>query len=268
MFISHKYKVIFVHVQRTGGNSIHKLFQESDPDLVETLPVTPSLKGAKHCFLTDIRDAIDGDIFNGYLKFCVARHPVTRMISWHLKLKEGRNKDDTPVKPGSGDKPLRIYIQGVKFLQRIAFLKNERVINCWRNCIKSLNYFESDSRGAFAMMGADIGYKVIKEVHKNAKNFDEFINLPKNHESGLFKRFHFNQFDYISDDGVLLADRILKFENIDSDFQRLSKEIGLEGKLPHLNKSGAKKKETCSKETKKIIFKRFEKDFKYFGYQL
>ncbi|PCI30780.1 MAG: hypothetical protein COB67_01105, partial [SAR324 cluster bacterium] len=58
MFISHKYKVIFIHIQRTGGNSIHKIFQEHDPELQESIPVHSLKKRTKHCFASDTKEAI------------------------------------------------------------------------------------------------------------------------------------------------------------------------------------------------------------------
>lgn len=48
MFISHKYQALFVHIQRTGGNSIQKIFEEADPDLIDTIAVDPAKKRTKH----------------------------------------------------------------------------------------------------------------------------------------------------------------------------------------------------------------------------
>jgi len=78
MFISHKYKVIFVHIQRTGGNSIHKIFQEFDQDLLVNLNFEPAKKRTKHCFVSDIKVLIEDDIFSNYTKFCVVRNPYDR----------------------------------------------------------------------------------------------------------------------------------------------------------------------------------------------
>ena len=89
MFISHKYKMIFIHIQRTGGYSIQKIFQKYDPDLIEIIPVEPLKKRVRHCFASDIAVAIDGDVFRSYTKFCVVRNPFDRMVSWYSMLKQG-----------------------------------------------------------------------------------------------------------------------------------------------------------------------------------
>jgi len=113
-----------------------------------------------------------------------------------------------------------------------------------------------------------VGEKVRAEVNKNANSFEEFVWLPKEHESGLFERFHMNQLDYISENGCILVDKILRFENLSDDFENFAREIGFEGKIPHANKS--KQRESYQKyyteSTKKEIFQRFKLDFEYFGY--
>ncbi|EDN71179.1 conserved hypothetical protein [Beggiatoa sp. PS] len=214
MFISHKYKVIFIHIQRTGGNSIHKAFREFDPNLLEIISIAPSKKLIRHSFISDIKMAIDSDIFKNYTKFCVVRNPYDRMLSWYFRFKHGFGKD------------------------------------------------------AITLSDKTVGDQVTNKVNKNANNFEEFVMLPKNHESGLFKRFYANQLDYISDQKLILADRILKFENLTNDFDNLAKEIGFEGSLPHINKTVGREnyRKDYNDITKSLIFKRFHKDFEYFGY--
>ncbi len=214
MFISHKYKVIFIHIQRTGGNSIHKAFREFDPNLLEIISIAPSKKLIRHCFISDIKMAIDDEIFKNYTKFCVVRNPYDRMLSWYFRFKQGFGKD------------------------------------------------------GIILSDKTVGDHVTNEVNKNAINFEEFVMLPKNHESGFFKRFYANQLDYISYQKLILADRILKFENLTNDFDNLAKEIGFEGVLPHINKTTGRDnyRKDYNDITKSLIFKRFHKDFEYFGY--
>ncbi|EDN69667.1 conserved hypothetical protein [Beggiatoa sp. PS] len=214
MFISHKYKVIFVHIQRTGGNSIHKVFQEFDRDLLVRIKLDPRKKRTRHCFTSDIKAVIDDHIFRNYTKFCVVRNPFDRMVSWYSIFKYG--------------------------------LGHDRVI----------------------MPSKTLWDEVMIEVNKNANSFEEFIMLPRNHESGLFERFYTNQLDYISDNQSILVDRILRFENLTNDFAQFAHEIGFEGKLPCVNKSKHKKdyRTYYTTKTKEIVFQRFKPDFEYFGY--
>ncbi len=87
MFISHRYKVIFIHIQRTGGNSIHRVFEEYDPDFQYRLPLDPLQKRLKHPFASDIKAVTDAGIFQNYIKFCVVRNPFDRMVSWYSMFK-------------------------------------------------------------------------------------------------------------------------------------------------------------------------------------
>jgi hypothetical protein len=96
VFISHAYKVIFVHIQRTGGNSIQKVFAEYDPNLIQKLPLDPSQKRFKHCFAFDIQAAVEPEMFKTYRKFCVVRNPFDRMVSWYAMFKHQETIEMVP----------------------------------------------------------------------------------------------------------------------------------------------------------------------------
>lgn len=89
MFISHKFRVIFVHVQKTAGNSVYEVFRRNDRHLVTRLTARVGAQRSKHCFATDIRDSIDRDTFDEYLKFSFVRNPFDRMVSWWSTLSRG-----------------------------------------------------------------------------------------------------------------------------------------------------------------------------------
>jgi len=88
MIISHKYKVIFIHIQKTGGNSVEALFHELDKKIQKRIDVDPQvIKRSKHCFARDVKAVINRDIFDNYVKFCIVRNPFDRMVSWYSMLK-------------------------------------------------------------------------------------------------------------------------------------------------------------------------------------
>lgn len=93
MFISHKYKAIFVHIQRTGGSSITTLFREHDPNLIEVVPIDPKKQRLIHCYLPDIKAALAPDIFNTYTKFCAVRNPFDRLVSWYCMFQHDYEAD-------------------------------------------------------------------------------------------------------------------------------------------------------------------------------
>lgn len=218
MFISHKYKLIFIHIQKTGGTSIEQLIEDSDPDLVKSIQIEPSKKTLRHAPLSEIKNAMDGAVFNNYKKVCVVRNPFDRMVSWYAMFKHGSHEID-PLSQPSGFK--------------------------------------------------EMGDRVLDEVKRHVGSFEDFIFLPREHQSGLFERFYMNQLDYISDKGAVLADTVIKFESLNSDFKRLAEEIGLNGSLPHVNRSIREKNyRSCyTEKTKEALFERFRKDFEYFQYE-
>lgn len=125
MFISHKYKVIFVHIQRTGGTSILKAFEALDPDLVKILPFNPAQKRTKHCFASDIQALIDEEIFTTYTKFSVVRNPFDRMVSWYLMLKQGMGEGDRNPKLNDQATSVGFYYLKNKLLKVANFVKRK-----------------------------------------------------------------------------------------------------------------------------------------------
>ena len=218
MFISHKFKVIFIHIQKAGGSSIQQLFKQLDPDLVTSISIDPAKNRPRHCFATDIEETIGSDIFRSYTKFCVVRNPFDRLVSWYWMLK------------------LRSY-------------KIEKV------------GVDIELDNIFALM--------LDELNTNARDFDEFVSLPRLHKSGMFERFFVNQLDYISDESGIIVDRVLRFETLGQDFAEVVEDFGLQGQLPHTNKTQreADYRSYYNETTRQLIAKRFQKDLDYFNYK-
>lgn len=70
--ISHKYKCIFIHIQRTGGSSIEEMITGEDWWLNE-----PS---TKHLIASQAK-RLYAEYWNEYFKFSFVRHPVSRVNS-------------------------------------------------------------------------------------------------------------------------------------------------------------------------------------------
>jgi hypothetical protein len=83
---------------------------------------------------------------------------------------------------------------------------------------------------------------------------------------------HFiSQYSFLTNKkGELIPDFIGKFENLEEDYKKAMKKIGIKNppKLPQKNKSKRKKdwREYYDKETKKLVYERYKKDFELFGY--
>ena len=268
MFISHKYGVIFVHIQRTGGNSVQKIFEEFDPDLLEAIQVDPSRHRTKHCYASDIQESIDSDIFKSYTKFSIVRNPFDRLVSWYSMFKYGFDKDDPIMKVDNNAKSLDLYYKGIRFLNGTSFSKKAWLLKYWTNFFRLFKNLEVNDLEETAVRHTTIGASVMVEIQKNANNFEEFILMPRDHGSGLFERFYVNQLDYLAENGQLLVDQVLRFENLGHDFNHLAQTIGFEGRLPHINKSTreANYQSYYNAMTQEVIYQRFKRDFDYFGY--
>lgn len=238
MFISHKYRAIFVHIQRTGGNSIQRVFEEHDPDLIEAVPIAAEKLRTKHCYLSDIAEAIPADIFRSYCKFAVVRNPFDRLLSWYTHLAGQPNAEDA----------------GILFR---------------RDGAPDLTSQLAD----LAQRHESIGEQVRAAVGQLSRNFSEFLRIPASAANGLFARFYVNQVDYLTVGGALAMDHILRFETLPADFERLAQAIGFAGRLPHRNRSTRANDHAndyandYDVETQKLVAVRCQPDCAAFGYR-
>jgi len=272
MFISHRYQVIFIHIQRTGGYSIHDIFRQYDADLIESIPLDPNKQRVRHCYASDISDYLDPEVFKSYRKFCVVRHPYARMQSWYNVLKAGYGKNEpkmltkTPVQ--------KLYQKSIHYLNSHPNKINGIIANNLSLLFRFLDSITNkDGNFDLILQGENTGNKVLVEVNTYAKTFNDFLNLPRDKANGLFERFYTSQLDYISDtQGKILVDDILHLEDLDNDFNTFAEKVNFPGRLQHLNKSknSSIKDKNIQNEiiNKNIIKQRFEKDLSYFGYTL
>jgi hypothetical protein len=72
----------------------------------------------------------------------------------------------------------------------------------------------------------------------------------------------------IDDNGNIVVDRILRFENLSKDFNELAADLGIRKRLPHVKKSNRANdfRRYYNKETVKIIADSFAQDIDEFGY--
>lgn len=97
---------------------------------------------------------------------------------------------------------------------------------------------------------------------KSMSNFTEYIEWRCKNETRLQK-----DFIYSKDDNQLV-DFIAKFENLETDFQKICKHIGVTAKLPHLNISNKiPYQKFYTDETMKLVKNTFSEDINLFGYQ-
>ena len=100
--ISHKYKFIFIHVQRTGGRSIKAAISKFDREAWDTIGHHQAESGKElygaHLFARDVREHLGDEIWNSYFKFSIVRNPWDRLVSWYNKIVINGPKTNFPHK--------------------------------------------------------------------------------------------------------------------------------------------------------------------------
>jgi hypothetical protein len=79
MLISTEKKLLFVHIQKTGGTSIGHVLRRCVPDAREFLGTHDHALWAKKALGAD---------YDNYFKFAFIRNPWDRLVSWYIMIKE------------------------------------------------------------------------------------------------------------------------------------------------------------------------------------
>ena len=74
MLVSDSRKLVFVHIQKTGGVTVNNLLREHIPDMHSIL--------ARHEFAS--RGVDELDTWDEYFKFAFVRNPWDRLVSWYV----------------------------------------------------------------------------------------------------------------------------------------------------------------------------------------
>lgn len=107
-------------------------------------------------------------------------------------------------------------------------------------------------------------YHFQHQIIKNMKSFDEYIDWRVNEDFST-------QYSFLSENGdnksEITLDFVGKFETINDDFNFVKKHLGLDGDLPHSNKSNRSfYKEYYTETSRKMIEEAAKKDIEFFGY--
>ena len=86
MLVSDSRKLVFVHIQKTGGSTVHRLLEEKVPDLYRI--------GARHEFA--IRGVKELEGWDEYFKFAFVRNPWDRLVSWHAQIRRAQKTGRRP----------------------------------------------------------------------------------------------------------------------------------------------------------------------------
>lgn len=239
MIISKKHNFIFIHIHKTGGESIVAALE---PDLGENDWTTSSGARAwlqthsrsqfrsfrtlrKHSRACAVRNVVPASLWDNYFKFAFVRHPVDRAISMY------------------------------DFTSRMI---GERESWWWRQRL-----WLSTPPGR----RGDPRRWVVTKAFLETKSFTEFIRHPLvQQDPGMQPQ---SKFVY-DDDGHLMVDFVGRFEHLREDFRSILQSLRLSPReIPWKNRSNLKTSRTIASRDDCVFLQSiFREDFDRFHYKL
>ena len=137
------------------------------------------------------------------------------------------------------------------------------VRNPWDRAVSGYTWWTTSKNPIFR----NVKSKSLKDYLLVQNGFEKFNHL-NNKATG--RGDHFNtQYSFVEINGDCQMDYIIKFENLQEDFNIVCDKIGIpQQKLPHKNKTKHKHyTEYYDEETKSIVAEKYAKDIEYFGYK-
>ena len=139
------------------------------------------------------------------------------------------------------------------------YLSFSTVRNPWDRFLSEYIWQKSYSKEQIQI---EWGNKDISFVDFCKSDFAWYPEIEKSHLT--------TQLNFLTDvNGIMCVDEIVRFENLQKDFDRVCDKIGIpHQKIPHKNKTEHKPYwEYYNDETREIVEKKFEGDINAFGYE-
>lgn len=234
MFIMNSKKIIFIHIPKTGGDSVSRALQKemSWKDLIlggsefgeQFVQVWSQMWDvSKHGTALEARDLVGSKNWTSYYTFSFVRHPFDRIVSYY------------------------------GWARKMAQEKKQQL--GWRHYARHIpvigNRWQPDMYSWNAVRAGMV-----------TSSFSEFIRHPLIQDSIGFKP----QYEFVYDsDNRLMVDFVGKLENFQEDLQAVAEKTGLSFSLPHKNKSKSREIQ-YDKEDREYIAEHFKKDYSLFDY--
>jgi hypothetical protein len=77
VLVSHSRRVVFVHIQKTGGVTVQGLLKNNIPDIRTIV--------ARHAFASQGMEVLDN--WDDYFRFAFVRNPWERLVSWYTMIR-------------------------------------------------------------------------------------------------------------------------------------------------------------------------------------
>ncbi len=209
MPVSHKHKVIFIHIPKTAGTSVEFVFGMHDE--LQDIGIRPYLnqkknlnmlfgKELQHLKAKKIKKIIGPETFNEYYKFSIVRNPYDRLVSYFAWLHgKWANKEELDKKTfselfyrfnkGSILKKTRLPEPQYKFIYIDNHLVTDRVIK----------FEEIDQSAEILLQHFGINEKLPVRMKSFHKNYPFYFD--KN-MTGIVRKYYkkdFELFEYSTD---------------------------------------------------------------------
>ncbi len=244
MIISDKYKYIFIGIPKTATTSTRHAFNEiEDRELTKGGTKTKTITlPLGHKDNVDSATALqikshNPEIWDSYFKFAFVRNPWDRVVSWYFHALK----------------------RGIILPNNIAY-KTADKLDFGRHKMKQLS---GKFTSVFSSPTKEFKKWLLNDFEKTTT-----VITPGSLKEPLHAMLPC--LDWVSDEqGKIIIDFVGRFENINSDFETVSKKIGVDVKLPHVYKSENRKKdyrEYYDDVTREFVAEKFKKDIDFFGY--
>jgi hypothetical protein len=186
MIISHKYKIIYIRIPKTGSTSIEKFFKIIDPECIISNNNSPPYG---HYTSEIVKNMVTDEQWETYYKISIFRNPVDWFISFYKDISQYsyhqynnlkillNNNNSLDIPPDNILKPINVtslYIllnKWFDFKNQISFIKNIDYVEIYDN----YNLFLKN-----ICKHINIEYKDEYNIHLNKSNLD---NVHCNYDS-------------------------------------------------------------------------------------
>lgn len=192
--ISTSKKFIFIHIPKTGGNSIQSILKEYSDDNITTYAKhqegierfeieNNKYSYNKHSNLTEYKKELEPELYKSMLKFTVVRNPWDRMVSYYFSPHRGKEEFDI--------KEFKILINKIPVLgfYTTELSKWERIKYRGRMLDKTKNGLDSDIDFYLRFEKLDEDFKVLcNRLEIPFKALPQYNKSNKNHYSSYYNQ--------------------------------------------------------------------------------